>query len=189
MRTLEREPDLHVLAVKVVDGSVSTDGYLLVRRDTPAKSVAELKGHGLCLSDPLSSTGYLLPRAFLADAGLDPDRDFVVRLSGNHQQVLVDLLDGKCDLGATYSGNFNTADQRGVATARLRILGMTGSAPHDAFVAAADADEALVGAFRDALLAFDPARDAGTARVGESELITGFAAPTPEYLRPPLGSR
>ncbi|MCB9688902.1 MAG: PhnD/SsuA/transferrin family substrate-binding protein [Alphaproteobacteria bacterium] len=178
-----KAPELRILAVKVVDGSASTDGYLVVRREEGAPgSIGELKGRTICLADPLSSTGWRLPRTAIEQAGLVMDQDVKVHASGNHQQVLIDLLDGVCDVGATYSNNFNSADQRGIAIARLRILAMTGTAPHDAFVSGKGADEALANAVQDALVAFDPKRDAGTERVGESELITGFVVPRDDYL-------
>jgi phosphonate transport system substrate-binding protein len=179
----EREPGLQLLAVKVVDGSASTDGYLLVQRtDGAPQTVEDLKGRTLCLADPLSSTGWRMPRAYLTAQGFDVDRDVRVLASGTHEQVLEDLLAGRCDAGATYSGNLNTADQRGLATARLRILATTGVAPHDAFVAAADADPELTGRLRQALLGFDPRRDVGAERVGASERISGFVAPPADYL-------
>lgn len=177
--------ELDVLAVKVVDGSTSTDGYLIVRREEHAKDVQDLVGRTVCWTEELSSTGYVLPRAYIRSHGLDPDLDFVAHWSGNHEQVLRDLLDGTCDLGATFSVNYQTADQREIPTAQLRILGITGSSPHDAVVAGPAADPEVTRALRAALLEFDPLRDVGTPRVGRSERITGFVVPPPDFLDDP----
>jgi phosphate/phosphite/phosphonate ABC transporter binding protein len=179
----EREPGLVLLAVKVVDGSASTDGYLLSGREAGApQTVADLRGKTICLADPLSSTGWRMPRAYLESQGFDLTKDVAILESGTHEQVLVDLLAGRCEAGATYSGNFNTADQRGLATARLRILATTGSAPHDAFVADEDADPETTAALQEALVGFDPRRDIGEDRAGASERISGFVKPPADYL-------
>ena len=115
-----------MLVLKVVDGSTSTDGYLIVRRDEPALDVQALVGRTVCFTEELSSTGYVMPRKYLRNHGLDPDTDFVTHWSGNHEQVLRDLLAGTCDLGATFSMNYQTADQREIPAAQLRILAITG---------------------------------------------------------------
>ncbi len=164
-----------VLAVKEIDGSSSTDGLLLVRRDSGLRGAEALRGRTICYSDPKSGTGYRLPRAWLASQGLDPDADLVTRFSGSHPQVLVDLLEGACDVGGTHSGNLRTADRLGIPSARLATLGITGQVPHDAVVASPSADPALVAAVRDALLAFDPDED----EVGG---ISGFAEVPPDYV-------
>jgi len=176
-----RSDALQVLATKVVDGSASTDGYLVVKRSTAAKDITALKGETICYSDPLSNTGYKLPRAFIRRTGLDPDEDFTTYVSGDHQQVLRDLISGICSVGGTFSGNYHTADQRGVPIAQLRILGMTGSTPHDAIVAGPKADREVTAALQEALLTFDPMQEYGVERIGESERITGFAPPTEDY--------
>jgi serine/threonine-protein kinase len=173
-------PDLRLVAIKVVDGSASTDGYLLVAREGDIRTVDDIDGGVICYSDPLSNTGYKLPRAWLAEQGIDPDA-LTPRFSGNHHQVLLDLIEGKCDVGGTHSGNYNTAGSREVPIAQLRILAITGSTPHDAMVAGPGADDGLVKAMSDALLAFDPMEHAGVDRVGDSERITGFAAPPDDY--------
>jgi len=180
----DSDAPLELLAVKVVDGSASTDGYMLVPREGEVQSPADLAKLGpqtvICYSDPLSNTGYKLPRAYLRAQGVDPD-ELTGHFSGNHHTVLTDLINGVCDLGGTHSGNYNTAGQREVPIAQLKILGITGSTPHDAMVAGPAADDALRQQMADALLAFDPRRHAGVDRVGESERITGFAAPPDDY--------
>ena len=173
----EADPSLTVLATKVVDGSNSVDGYLLTRRDVEATTIGDLVGHTVCYSDKLSNTGYKLPRGHITAAGLSPDDDFVTRISGDHERVLIDLIAGDCDAGGTFSWNYNTASQRDISVAQLRILAMTGNIPHDSFWAGPTADVELVRTFASALIEFDPSRDVGTDVVGYSERISGFAEP------------
>jgi len=175
------EMDFDILAVKLVDGSTSTDGYLLVSREGGIQSPDDIDADDvICYSDPLSNTGYQLPRAWLRSHGVDPD-ELTSRVSGNHHQVLVDLLEGRCDLGGTHSGNYNTAGQRGLPLSKLKLLDTTGTTPHDAMVAGPAADEALKKALTKALLDFDPQKHAGVPYVGASERISGFAKPPSDY--------
>ncbi|MCA9568544.1 MAG: phosphate/phosphite/phosphonate ABC transporter substrate-binding protein, partial [Myxococcales bacterium] len=183
--TLQSDPQLHVLAHEVVDGSEASDGYLVVARTTKANDVKELVGSTICYSDKLSSTGYKLPRGYLRRQGLDPDKDFVAHFSGDHQQVLRDIVEGVCTVGGTYAGNYSTATQAGIPVARLRILvPFTGSTPHDGWVASRTADPEMVASFTKALLDFQPARDIGRERLGEKKRITGYVEPEPEWLNP-----
>jgi phosphate/phosphite/phosphonate ABC transporter binding protein len=172
---------LHVLAVQVVDGSTSSDAYLVVRRDDPAQTAQDLVGRRVCWVDPLSNTGYALPRAWLKTQGLDPDSDLAPHMSGNHQQVLRDVLAGRCDVGATFSGNWLTSDQRGIATAQLRILAITGSSAHDGIVSGPGLGEADTRALREALLAYDPPPSPVDSA---SQAITGFLPPPTGYADP-----
>jgi serine/threonine-protein kinase len=170
VQTHRAHPAVELLAIKVYDGSSFSQGVLLVPEGSAAASTEDLVGKRICYSDPDSTTGYALPRAFLRRSGIDPDADFSeVVLSGNHLQVLRDLSMGVCDVGCTYTGAW-----RSDAGARTRILLPTGRSPHDAIVAAPGADAEVVDAVRTALLAFDPERDAGGRVVGEIEKISGF---------------
>ncbi len=178
------EMDFDILAVKLVDGSTSTDGYLLVQRDGAVQKPEDIGADTvICYSDPLSNTGYKLPRSWLRAQGIDPDT-LTERVSGNLHRVLVDLLEERCDLGGTHSGNYNTAGARGLPLSKLKLLATTGSTPHDAIVAGPASDDELKEAMREALLAFDPLQHAGVEYVGESERISGFAEPPPDYMRP-----
>jgi phosphate/phosphite/phosphonate ABC transporter binding protein len=181
-RALQADPSAEILAVEVVDGSTSSDGYLLVRREDPVQEVSDLVGRTVCWTDEWSATGFALPRRYLSSQGLDPDRDLVSHFSGNHTQVLLDLLQGTCDAGATFSLHYQTADQRGLATARLRILAITGTSLHDAVVASSAADPSTVELVREALLSFQPEPEAPGA--GSQARLSGFAPPPPELTSP-----
>ena len=101
--------------------------------------------------------------------------DLQFHKSGNHHQVMRDLIAGVCDVGGTYSGAHLTASSVGINAAQLRVLTITGRSPHDAFVASPTANPEDVVAMREALLNFQPLRDAGVEHVGKMERITGFS--------------
>lgn len=175
--TLAADPEVRQLVLKVIDGSTTVDGYLMVRRTDPATSLQELVGSTVCYSDSLSNTGYKLPRQFLTDQGFDPDTDFESRLSGDHEQVLRDLNERLCRMGGTFSNNVQTAGERGIETKDLRLFAITGKIPHDSIWAAPESDPRTAEALRRALIDLDPLRDVGTDRIGASERISGFLDP------------
>ncbi|MBA2320142.1 MAG: PhnD/SsuA/transferrin family substrate-binding protein [Deltaproteobacteria bacterium] len=174
---LAEVPGVEVLAWKVVDGSAESQGLLLVASDSRAASLDDLRGETVCLTDPDSVTGWELPMRYAREQGIDLTRELTVHASGNHEKALTDLLAGTCAVAATYSGNLMTANERGIPVSRLKILVPTGTTPNDAIVAGPAADVALRDAVREALASFEPARDAGVARVGAVERITGFRLP------------
>ena len=176
VRAQEQEPALEVLAIQEFDGAVRYDGLLLVDSTTAINSVAELEGETFCLTNEDSTSGYLLPRYFLRRLGYDPDQ-FIgsVHWSGQHSQVLRDLLDGRCAAAATYNGAYFSASDSGLSVGRLRIIAVTGSLPQDAIVASPFTTVEERDRLRQALLDFDPVIHVGQQRVGGVQRITGFS--------------
>ena len=73
-------------------GSSRYEMELLVRADSPIKSVADIKGHELTLTTRSSNSGCKAPLVFLkSEQGLLPGRDFGVRYSGGHEKSIVGL--------------------------------------------------------------------------------------------------
>lgn len=169
-------PGVELIAFKLHDGASGNDGLLVVREDSPITDVKSVAGRTLCYGDESSTTGYKLPRSALRKAGLDPERDLGgTHRSGNHLQVLRDVLAGRCDVGGVYSGVYQTAPSSGVHTAQLRIVAVTGRVPQDAMSASPKTPIADRDLVRRALLDLDPRRDLGTAKLGDLERISGFA--------------
>ena len=73
----------------------------IVPLDSPIKSVAELKGHTFVFGAPSSTSGSLMPRFFLQQQGIVPERDFkTVAFSGAHDATVAAVAGGKVDAGA-----------------------------------------------------------------------------------------
>ncbi len=176
LKTLDADPSgVRALATKIYDGSSTFEGMLLVGGASSAGRIEQLAGGTICYSDRDSTTGYVFPRLWIREAGLDPDRDFTAHFSGNHTQVLRDLLAGVCDVGGTYTGNYAAASSADIPVAQLRILAITGRSPHDAIAAGPSASDADEQRLLKALLGFDPKVQLGRSRLGEREQITGFS--------------
>lgn len=181
VKTRLREPKIEVLAVKQFAGSTGTDGVLIVPESSPHTRVEQLKGARICYTDPDSTTGWLLPRATLRRAGIDPDKDLAEQhFSGNHLQVIRDVLSGRCDVGGVYGGAFTSASQADIPVALTRQLAITGRTPHDAICAGPNTPPELVESLQAALLGFDPQQVAGVKHLGAVEQLSGFIAPDKE---------
>lgn len=67
---------VNVLAVPQVKGHTTYRSYLVVRADAPYKELGQLRGSRVVYSDPLSLTGYRLPRQMVQKLGFSPDEFF-----------------------------------------------------------------------------------------------------------------
>src|SRR5690606_24469186 len=91
----------------------------IVPAASPLKSVAELKGKTFAFGAPSSTSGHLMPRYFLLQAGINPDRDFkAVAYSGAHDATVAFVASGRAEGGVLNasvmdklleSGNANAA--------------------------------------------------------------------------------
>jgi len=171
--------ELELIVVKEFEGAVQSDGYLLVPHASTVETLADLEGKRFCFTDENSTSGNFLPRAYIRAQGYDPT-EFIgeVRWSGDHLQVLKDLIDGKCDAAATYSGSLLTASSLGVPSGKLRVLAVTGHIPQDVLVAGKSAAPEARQELRDALLSFKPATEIAQPFLGSSQRITGFEVPS-----------
>ena len=63
---------------------------------------ARAKGLTLCFADPASTSGHLIPRAYLTTLGLNPDSAFKqVIFAGSHAACILSVTSGKIDVGCS----------------------------------------------------------------------------------------
>ncbi len=75
----------------------------ITKADSGIKTYADLKGKTFCFVDPLSTSGYIVPRIILAANGVNPDTDFAATVNaGSHQNVAAAVYKGDCDAGVTF---------------------------------------------------------------------------------------
>jgi len=74
---------------------------VFITTDPRIRSLADLKGRNLSFGSQSSTSGHLMPRNFLLEAGIDPDRDLKrVAYSGAHDATVAAVASGKVDAGA-----------------------------------------------------------------------------------------
>jgi phosphonate transport system substrate-binding protein len=73
----------------------------IVPADSSLKTLGELKGKTIAFGSPSSTSGHLMPRYFLMQAGINPDKDFKnIAFSGAHDATVAFVASGKADVGA-----------------------------------------------------------------------------------------
>ncbi len=72
----------------------------IVPIDSPAKTLADLKGKNFAFGAPSSTSGHLMPRFFLLKAGVNPEADFkAVAFSGAHDATVAFVASGRAEAG------------------------------------------------------------------------------------------
>ena len=74
---------------------------VFITSDPAIKQLADLKGKDVSFGSPNSTSGHLMPRSFLLQAGVDPDKDFRrTAFSGAHDATIAAVTSGKVQAGA-----------------------------------------------------------------------------------------
>jgi phosphonate transport system substrate-binding protein len=97
---------------------------ILVRKDAPLQSLADLRQHRFAFANRSSTSGHFMLRQRLAQEQLVPERDFAsVRYSANHDGAMPALADGEDDASAVNSLVYYPRATPGDAVAsKLRVL-------------------------------------------------------------------
>jgi phosphonate transport system substrate-binding protein len=166
---------LRCLVQTIADGSATASGYIFVREDSPRRTIEDLKGATLGFVDPMSTSGYLLARKVLKDHGLELNRDFArTEFLGNHEAVLLAVMEGRIDAGATYQGSFNALKRsKGVDPLTFRVVAKTPRTPRDILCVRPDLHPEVAQAITAALLPLTGRDRAGREILGPLNL-NGF---------------
>jgi phosphonate transport system substrate-binding protein len=102
-----------LVAASEPDGSMGYNAVVVVRTDSPYKTIDDLKGKVVARTDPLSGSGYLIPTAAFRAMGKPVDEYFKSPLSGGHPQSVLGVLKGTYDAAFTWtSKNDNIGNLR-----------------------------------------------------------------------------
>ncbi len=74
---------------------------VFITSDPTIKTLTDLKGKDVSFGSQSSTSGHLMPRSVLLQAGIDPDKDFKrVAYSGAHDATIAAVAAGKVQAGA-----------------------------------------------------------------------------------------
>lgn len=142
-----KNPALILLAAEAHEGHKEFPAVMVVAKDSPIRTVADLRGKRFAFGDPLSTSGRYLPQAELVKAGVTAKGLAEFEYLGRHDKVVFAVASGRFDAGATNVNTFRKyADSK-----NLRELVRYPSPTH-AWVARDKLGPALVNALRKALL-------------------------------------
>jgi phosphonate transport system substrate-binding protein len=122
------------------------------------KSLADLKGKTFAFGSPSSTSGHLMPRYFLQQAGIDPERDFKrIAFSGAHDATAAFVESGKVDAGVLNASVWDKlVEQKKVDLSKVRVFATTPPYFDYNWAVRGDLDPALVKKLTNAFLALDP---------------------------------
>ena len=124
------------------------------------KTLADLKGKSFAFGAPSSTSGSLMPRFFLQQDGINPEKDFkTVAFSGAHDATVAFVAAGKAEAGVLNASVWDKlVETRKVDTSKVRVFATTPPYFDYNWTVRGDLDPALVKKLTDAFLALDPAK-------------------------------
>ncbi len=118
---------------------------LIVKKDSPYQTFADLKDKKIAHTSPSSNSGNLAPRALFPEKGLTPDKDYKVIYSGKHDQSILGVKSGDYDAAPVASDVLQHMIERGVVSADdFRVLYTSERFPTDAYAYAYNLEPKLV---------------------------------------------
>lgn len=154
-------------------GRAEYRSIIVVGKDSPLATLAELRGQSFAFGNSHSTSGNLIPRTFLSRHGLTLfDLGHYENLD-SHDAVAKAVLKGKFAAGAVKDVVAQRYEEHG-----LRYLAASDPIPSVPIVVRPDADPQLVATVRQALLAIDPADPAMQERMRswDPEFRNGFVS-------------
>lgn len=130
--------------------------------------LADLKGKTFAFGAPSSTSGSLMPRFFLQQAGLNPEKDFKnVAFSGAHDATVAFVAAGRAEAGVLNASVWDKlVEEKKVDTSKVRVFATTPPYFDYNWTVRGDLDPAVVKKLTQAFLALDPANPEHKAILG-----------------------
>ena len=153
----------------------------IAKTDSGIKSLADMKGKQISFGSQSSTSGHLMPRSFLLQANINPEKDFRrIAYSGAHDATIASVVSGKVDAAAldiTVWKKFVTENK--VDTKAVDVFFTTPGYFNYNWSVHADMPAAMQAKVKAALLALDPANPAH-AEILKLNRATRYIATTPD---------
>lgn len=105
-----------ILARLEIAGKPTFTGKIIVRLNSPLKSLTDLKNKKFAFGDPNSTMSHLVPRYMLYKAGIDVESMLEYKFLGSHDNVALGVLTGDYDAGAVKEAVYYKYRKRGLRT-------------------------------------------------------------------------
>ena len=138
------------------DGGIGYTLQLITHKDSPIKTVADLKGKKVAHVSPSSNSGDLAPRALFSSQGVVPGKDYEVLYSGKHDNSIMGVVNKDYDAAPVASTVVERMQARGMFKAGdLRVIYQSAPFPRTAFGVPHNLAPELKAKIREAFLTFD----------------------------------
>jgi phosphonate transport system substrate-binding protein len=134
----------------------------IVPTNSTAKTLADLKGKTFAFGAPSSTSGSLMPRYYLLQAGIDPERDFKsVAFSGAHDATVAFVAAGRAEAGVLNASVMDKlVESKNANVEKVRVLAITPPYFDYNWTVRPGLDPAITKKLTDAFLKLDPANPA-----------------------------
>lgn len=150
-------PFAYVLAYEVADarslvvvgtpeGQPATyRSFIIANAESGITDLEGLRGRSFAFVDPASTSGYLIPRATMVAAGLDPEQDLgQTTFAGGHDAAVLAVANGQTDAGAVADITYREVIENGlVEEGDLVVVAESNPIPESPFAVRDDLDPGL----------------------------------------------
>lgn len=136
--------------------------HFITSRASGIGRLADLRGRTFAFGSPSSTSGHLMPRFFLLQAGIDPDKHFKrIAFSGAHDATAAFVQSGRVDAGVLNASVWEKlVETKGIDVTKLKVFATTPPYYDYNWTVRGDLDPALVKRLKDAFLQLDPKNSA-----------------------------
>ena len=128
---------------------------LITQKDSPIKTLADLKGKRVAHVSPSSNSGDIAPRALFAAQGVVPGKDYEVLYSGKHDNSIMGVVNKDYDAAPVASSVLDRMAARGMFKRdQIRIVYESAPFPRTAYGVAHNLDPQLKAKIKEAFLTF-----------------------------------
>ncbi len=127
-------------------GKVANDdmfrGIVILRKDSPIRTMADLKGATVSFPAPTALAATLMPELFLKEHGVDPRKDISQLFVGTHESAMLNVAIGTSAAACTWPAAWESFKKDHPDKARtIEVRWQTSTLPHNGLVARADVPE------------------------------------------------
>ena len=135
--------EAQVVSTILYQGKPEYFALIVTHPDSGLESIADLigakgKGRTFAFGDKGSTSGYLIPRHFFMQQGVDPEKHFSRVVYTKHQAIQTQVSAGQLDAGADFNRNRTAMIELGLIKAeRSKIIWQSAPLPNDVFAVSA----------------------------------------------------
>lgn len=142
-----------IILKTVRNGSGIYRGQFTVLANSNINGPEDFRGKRIAIVDPVSTSGYIFPMAYLKGLGYNIESDFTLVETGGHDNAIVAVLNGDADIACTYEdARDRVAKEYPDVKERTKVVGYTAWIPNDTVSVRPDMDDKLAGEIKAALL-------------------------------------